>query len=122
MDFLPSTHSLEALFLKKPEQLHLNGWRKLANLIQKQRAATGCFQQTFTLDVRPGERAFFVTEQFAFQQILRNGVAVNGDKRAILAPAAAVNCGCRHLFTSAALAQQEHRNIGPGDLANKRKD
>jgi hypothetical protein len=72
--------------------------------------------------VRTGKSALFMTEELTFQKVLGNGVAVNRDKRAILARAATMNCRCRHLFAGAALSEQEHRGIRPGYLANESKD
>ena len=121
MYLLSSAHPLQALFLKKPEKLHLNGAWKLANFIQKEGAATGCFQQPFALNVRTGKGAFFVAEQLTLQKVFGNGVAVNGDKRAVLMRAATMNCRCRHFFAGAAFSQQEHWSICSGHLANEAK-
>jgi hypothetical protein len=62
LDFLPATHALEALVLKKSQEFYLNGRGKLANLIQKQRAATGCLHHSFALNVSTGKGAFFMSE------------------------------------------------------------
>src|SRR6266700_2467674 len=95
LNFLPAAHPLKTLFLKKPKKLHLNGWRKFANLIQKQSAATGCFHHPFALNVSTGKGAFFVAEQLAFQKVFGNGVAIDRNKRPLLARTAAMNSRCR---------------------------
>ena len=41
------------------------------------------FDVSFALRVRAGEGAFLVAEEFALQQVLRNGIAVDGDERAV---------------------------------------
>src|SRR4029453_17076584 len=84
--------------------------------------AASCLQQSFALNVCPSKRSLFVTEQLTFQQVLRNGIGVNGDKRALLATATAMNGGCGHFFPCTALAQQQHRDICSSNLANKSKD
>jgi hypothetical protein len=72
--------------------------------------------------VRTSEGAFFVTEKFALQKVFGNGVAVDRDKRAILALAAMMNRRGCHFFSRAAFSEQEHRSIRPGYLANESKN
>src|SRR6266850_4595763 len=122
LDLLSTAHSLQALFLKEAKQLYLNSRGKLANLIKKEGAAIGCFQQSFALNMSAGEGAFFVTEKLTLQKIFRNSIAVDGDKRAVLTRAAAMNGGRCHFFAGTAFSEQEHWSISPSYLANKVKD
>src|SRR5207244_9452594 len=108
--------------LKEPKELHLNRRWKLANLIQEQGATAGCFQESRSLNVSTGKGAFFVTEQLTLQKAFGNGVTVDRDKRAVLSRTAMMDGRCCHFLASAALSQQEHWSIRPGDLANKSKD
>src|SRR5437867_2720458 len=108
LNLLSSTHPLQSLFLEKAEKLYLNGWRKFADLIQKQGAAIGRFNHSFPLNVRTGKSALFMAKELTLQKGFGNGIAVNRDKGAILTGAPAMNCSCRHLFASAAFSQQEH--------------
>src|SRR5215831_4035409 len=119
---MSASHPLKTLLLKKSQQLDLNGRRKFAYFVKEKSTAAGCLQQSLALNVCAGKRSLFVTEQLTFQQVLRNGVAVNGDKRAILATATAMNSSCGHFFPCTALPQQQHRDICSSNLANKSKD
>src|SRR6266516_5933648 len=69
-----------------------------------------------------GKGAFFVAEELALQKVFRNGVAVDRDKRAVLARAAAMNRRWRHFLASAAFSEQEHWSIRPGYLADESKN
>jgi hypothetical protein len=44
LNFLSAAHPLQALFLEKAEKLSPEWREEVADLIQKERAATGCFQ------------------------------------------------------------------------------
>ena len=83
MDCRPPTRSMR-LLLQKAKQFNLQRQRDFTDFIQKKRSATGAFQFAFALGVRAGERAFFMAEQFAFQQGFRNGAAIDGHERAVL--------------------------------------
>ena len=63
-----------------------------------------------------------MAEELTLQKIFGNGVAVNRDKRAVLARAAAMNRRGCHFFASAAFSEQKHRSIRPGYLANESKN
>ena len=65
-----------------------------------------------------GECTAFVPEQFAFQQVFRNGAAVDGNKR-LLGAWPEVMYRPRHGFLAgAAFAQQQDRNVGGCDPLN----
>src|SRR5262245_59369649 len=122
MNLLSSPHPLKTLLLEETQQLHLNGRREFAYLIQEKCTAASCFQQALALNVRPGERAFFVAEELTFQEVFRDCVAVDRDKRAILATATTMNGSCGHFLPCAALTQKQRRDIRSGNFANKSKD
>ncbi len=63
---------------------------------------------------RAGEGALLVAEQLAFDQRLGERGAVDGDEGAGRARAAAHGWRGHELLARAALAQQEHGNIGSG--------
>ena len=64
----------------------------------------GSLKFAFLIKRGAGERAFAVTEEFAFDQLFRNGSAIQFDERTFLAEALRVN-GMRHeLFARAGLA------------------
>ena len=68
------------IFLQDPQKLHLKGQRQFTDFIQKNRAAVRFLKQPVFIFICAGKCAFFITEQFAFQNMLRNSGAVYGDK------------------------------------------
>ena len=77
---LPPTRS-NCLILQHAENLGLHQRRHVADLVEEQRAAVALLELADPLAVGAGERAFFVAEQFAFQQLLGNGRAVDRQER-----------------------------------------
>ena len=91
-DFLlVAAEALQAFVLEHPQQLHLGRRRHIADLIQKKRALVGLLEPPNAPRLGPGERAPFVTEQFALEQRLRDGRAIDGDERRFGAMAVLVN-------------------------------
>jgi len=64
-DRLVVTHPLEDPLLQDPQQLDLHRQTHVADFVEKQRAPFSDLEAAPTGGVRPGEGAFFVTEQFA---------------------------------------------------------
>ncbi len=60
------------------QQLGLHRQRHVADLVEKQRAFVGDFEQPLALGVGAGEGALDVSEQFAFEERLRQSGAVDG--------------------------------------------
>src|SRR5262249_44500044 len=83
-NLLPAPDPLKALLLEKTQQLHLNLCWQLTDFVEEECAPGGAFNVPFTLRVRTCERAFFVAEELALEQVFRDGVAVDGCKRAAI--------------------------------------
>ena len=66
-----------------------------------------------------GEGALLVAEQLAFQQLGRDGAAVDGDERPLPARAGVVDGAGRELLAGARLAEDQHAGIVRGDLADQ---
>ena len=66
--------------LQHAQQFDLERERYVADFIEEKRAAIGAFNLTLGGLYSSGERAFFVAEEFALQQILRNCRTVDSDK------------------------------------------
>ena len=69
-----------------------------------------------------GERAFFVSEKFAFEQGFRDGGAIDFDERAGGARAPGVNDIGHHFLAHAAFAGDENAAFGSGDEGNIAKE
>ena len=62
-----ATHGLDFFFLDGPEQLYLSGRGEFSDFVQKNSPALCFFEKTAFCADGSGERAFDMTEKFAFQ-------------------------------------------------------
>ncbi len=109
LDGARSAHALEFTLLQHAQQLGLQQGRQLADFVQENRAALGDFELAFFLGDGAGERAFFVAEQLAFEQVFGQRGAVDGHARLVGAAAVAMD-GARHQFLAgSALARRSAR-------------
>ena len=74
---------LELPLLEDAQQLGLQGQGQLADLVEEDGAAVRLFEAAHPGHHRAGEGAFLVTEQFALQQVFRQGGAVHLDERPV---------------------------------------
>jgi hypothetical protein len=72
--------------------------------------------------MRPGKGAARVTEQFALQQVVRDGGAVNRHKGVIRARTQVVNRAGNHFLSRAAFAGDQDRLIGASDALHQGLD
>ena len=86
--------------------------RQVADLVEEQRAFVGRLDLADGLLDRAGEGAALVAEQLAFQQVFRDGAAVDGDERLLGARAEVVQRAGQRLLAGAALAEQQHGDVG----------
>jgi hypothetical protein len=71
--------------LQHAKKLHLDRKRHVADFVEEQSPAVGEFETPFAIPHRARERALFVTEQFAFEEMLGKRGAVESDERTIAA-------------------------------------
>ena len=117
--FRVAADSSQFSLLQNSQQLGLKQQRQVADFVQKKRSAVGCFEETSPLAVGSSERSLFVTEQFTFQQVLRDRSAIDGNERAIRTPSEIVHRPRDKLFASPGLAQDQHIDAGVGDSFNR---
>ena len=108
---LRSAEPLKRAVLQNPQQFDLDMQRDFPDLIKKDRSAFRQFEPPLAHLHRAGERAAFVAEEFALQQIFRQGRTVNRDKPAGPAAALMDRLGDK-LLAGAALSGDQ--NGGPG--------
>ncbi len=100
--------------MQHAQQLGLHRQRQLADFVQQQRAAVGQLELAAALAQRAGERAAHVPEQLAFDQVLRQGGAVERNQR-LLGTVRAGMDGLRDQFLAdAGLAADQHRQVRGG--------
>ncbi len=105
--------------LEHLQQLRLERWGHLADLVQEDRAVVRELELAELLALRAGERALLEAEELALEQLGGQRGAVDLDE-GLAAPFGALVERLRHeLFAGSAFAANQHRNIGPRDLLDR---
>ncbi len=86
-----SAEPFEFALLQHAQQFHLRRAGHVADFVEEQRALIREFEFSGLVRRRSGERAFFVSEKFALQQIFWNRGAIDFDKGPGRAPRSLVN-------------------------------
>src|SRR5215831_13513750 len=102
-------------FLQDAEQLYLHGQAGIPDLIEKDRALVGNFEQSFLVRRRTGESSAHVAKEFAFQQSLRKCTAVDGHERFFRSRAVQVNRFCHEFFSRAAFTGDQYGAVRGAD-------
>src|SRR5574344_60064 len=110
----------DVAFLKHAEELHLHGHRKLAYLIEEERAALGFFEDAFARIDRPGEGPFDMSEKNGFDEVFRNGAAVDCDERFVAARTLAVNPAGKNFLARSRFAADDDGHRQGNDLFRHR--
>ena len=84
----------------------MRGGMQVAHFVQEDGAAVCQFELAFARGDGAGERAFFVTEEFALQQVGRNGRAVHLHEGATCKRTRSVDMRCEQLLARAGFADQ----------------
>ena len=121
-NLLATANAFNDLVLEEAQQLGLQRQRHVADLIQEQRAAIGVFDLAGRGLHGAGKCALLVAEEFGFQQLLRNGRAVDGDESLVASRAQGVQCARQQFLAGAALAQDQHCDVRGGDLLDHAAD
>ena len=109
-----TAESVDLTLLHRTQQLGLQPDVHLANLVEQERAAVRSFELAQTASHGPAESALLVAEQLAFQQVLGDRGAVQGDKWPRRPARAPVNVPGEDFLARAALAGDEDACFGPG--------
>src|SRR5580704_13631785 len=99
VDFFGAADGPDFAFLEDAIEFHLHGQAHVANFVHKERAAMGSLEQPLAILVGARESAFHIAEEFRFQESLRKGTAIDGDKGRLGTEAVFVN-GARNQFFS----------------------
>jgi hypothetical protein len=95
-----------------PEQLGLKVRMHLADFVQEQSAVISEFEFSQLAAQGAGESPLLMAEKFAFQQTLRQGGTVDGDKRSPGPVAVSMKVAGQDFLTGAGLSLDE--DSGPG--------
>ena len=110
-----TSQPFEFLFLQNPQKLRLQCERYVTKFIEKECSLVGQFEAANLLRDRAGKSTAFVTEEFAFEQIERNGSAVELDEGLAAARTGIVNRVRNELFAGSGLSLNKDSRIGSCD-------
>ena len=108
----PADHAV----LDHPEQLGLEGERHFGQLVQKQGAPVGGFQEPGLVAIGPGEGALAMTEHLGLEQGLGKRGAVDRHHELLRPPAMLVNELGEDFLSGSAFAADEHAGVGGSHL------
>ena len=108
----PRTDHAHLLVLEHTQELDLHGRAHFVDLVQKDGAPVGGLEEPGARLGRAGERPLYVTEQLAFQQLFRDGAAVDRNKGGRGTLAAVMDRTGDELLACAAFPQNEHGSRG----------
>ena len=103
---------MKLAFLQHAQQLGLRIGVQVADLVEKERPAVGQLEFAAPHRRGAGERAFLVAEQFAFNQLTRNGGTVHLDERAFDKRTLLMDISREQLLARARFTDQQHAGIG----------
>src|SRR5215470_6810180 len=102
--------------LEKVQQFALEAHIKVTDFVEKECSKMGPLHAAGTRDMRSGKCAFFVAEKFAFEEAARDGRTIHFDEFAACKGGIGMEPTGQNFLTSAALAHEQYRNIGPANL------
>ena len=109
---LLTTHADILARLQHTQQPSLRRQRQFAHFVEENRALVGHTEIALALADGTRERTFFVSEQFAVDGSLGNRAAVDGEIPLTAARRVVVDDARNNLLTHAALAHDEHAQVG----------
>src|SRR5262249_2155627 len=107
--------ALELALLQDTQQLDLQFRTHTGDFVEEDGPAVGRLETPGLVIDGPGEGALDVPEQFALQQALAEGAAVDADVRAVGTPAEAVDRAGDQLLAGTGFADEEHAGACGGD-------
>src|SRR5262249_33737341 len=95
--------------LQDAQELRLQGRRRLADLVEKDRALVRDLEEALLVAEGAGEGTAAVAEQLALEQALRQRCAVDGDEHAVAARAHAMDGAPQEPLPGSRLAEHQPR-------------
>ncbi len=115
LDGLIASHPLKFLFLEHPQQFHLKGRRKIADLIEEDASPVGLLEPADPPLDGSGKGPSFVTEQLALEKILRQGCAVDLDEGSTCPGASLMDHVGNEFLSRSAFPTDEDGGLAFGD-------
>ena len=117
MQLFVAANAREGPFLQEAQELDLCLHSQVADLVEEERAAVGGLGASDATADRTRERAFLVSEKLAFDEVFREGCAVQRDERLVLARGKFHDGAGEKLLARTAGAADQDRGVGRSDLA-----
>ena len=114
--------ALEFAVLQDAQNFGLRGQRHVADFIEENGAVVALLEFADAAFDGAGEGAFFVAEQFAFEQVFGDGGAVDGEERGLGAMAVMIDGAGDEFLAGAAFAGDERGGVRLRDLADELED
>ena len=119
MQFIVAANAGVGAVLQETEQFGLERAAHVADFVQEDGAVVGFLDAAEFLFDGAGEGALFMAEKFAFQEVFRNGGAVDADV-IVLAPLAQTVQGAGDEFLArAAFAQDQNGGVGRAEFCDQ---
>src|SRR5262245_1115233 len=118
-DSVAAAHALDHTLLQEAQQLRLQGGRKIADLVEEQRAAVRELELALGLLRRAGERPLLVAEELALEQVLGDRGAVDGDEARRAPRREVVQPAREELLSRPRLAEDEDRCVRLRELLHR---
>ena len=122
MQFLVRADSGERPFLQEAQEFDLDGQGEVSDFIEEQGSAIGGLGAADSACHGTGERTFFMTEDFGFQQIFGKGRAVESDKGAFVSIGESLNGGSHQFLSGSGGSADQDGGIGWCDLTDQGVD
>src|SRR5438067_3158839 len=119
LNLADATQMHELAVLEHSQDLGLSFQIHGADLIEKNRAAVGDFEQALLGSDGAGEGALDVAKQRGFQQVSGHGAGIHGNEWPVFARRVHVNGFGDQLLAGSALALDEHGGAAGGHLAHQ---
>ncbi len=121
-DGLVAADAGEFGFLKDAQEFALGGEGHFSDFVQKEGAAVALLEASDALTVGAGEGTFFMAEEFALEEILRDGGAVDGEEAVTAALAVVMNGAGDEFLARSALAGDHDGGFAARDASDHFKD
>ena len=95
-----------------PEEAHLCHERHFADLVQEDRATVRLLENSQVLGLGIGESSLLMTKKFVFQQVFRNGGAIDGFERPLSPLTVLVQGIGDRIFSNAAFSNEKYGDRG----------
>jgi hypothetical protein len=104
---------------EEPEELNLHAFIEFSEFIEEQCASIGDFEESSSVCICAGECAAAVSEEFAFDEVFRDGAAVDGDEGFISSFALFVDSSGDHFLAGTGFSEDKDSGVSGCDAVDE---